>query len=71
MFNSLQETVVRIRIISGQNLTKRPDAENVNPYVSLKTRGHPLDKHKYRTKTIDKNGKKTCKFKNNRYIRSF
>ena len=50
--------LVRIQIISGQNLPKSKNDKKdiIDPYVSVKIRGAAADKHKFKTKHIDDNG---------------
>ncbi|GBO38331.1 hypothetical protein AVEN_75399-1, partial [Araneus ventricosus] len=53
---------VTIKIISAQFLpkpNKAEDGEVVDPYVSVKVYGHPLDAQKKKTKFISNNGKTT------------
>ncbi|XP_054715280.1 1-phosphatidylinositol 4,5-bisphosphate phosphodiesterase eta-2-like [Uloborus diversus] len=53
------EMQIAIQVISGQLLPKPNRAEEggvVDPYVSIKVVGHPLDKQKAKTKWINNNG---------------
>lgn len=50
-----------ITVISGQHLPKpglkmKADGDVVDPYVSVKIRGHPDDKQKFKTKSVPNNG---------------
>ena len=54
-----QETHLTIKVISGQFLPKpnrAEDGEVIDPYVSVKVVGHPLDGQKKKTKWINNNG---------------
>lgn len=51
--------ILRIRVISGQQLPKPGqslEGEIVDPYVSIKVYGHPLDEKKLKTRHINNNG---------------
>ena len=48
---------LHLRIISGQNLPKRPcHTKKGHFYVSVKIEGHPLDSYKFRTNCLNGNG---------------
>jgi hypothetical protein len=47
--------VVRLQIISGQNLPKF-EKKVIDPYVTVQIMGHPADRLKFKTKHVDDNG---------------
>lgn len=54
-----QQTYVTIKVISGQFLPKpnrAEDGEVIDPYVSIKVKGHQLDVQKKKTNWINNNG---------------
>lgn len=49
--------LLKLRIISGQNLPRRPcQTKKGNFYVSVKIEGHPRDSYKFRTNYLNGNG---------------
>ena len=57
---SCNEKILRVQIISGQNLPKSDGEKKViDPYVKVQILGHPTDKKKFKTKHVDDNGRCT------------
>ena len=57
IFHRTGSQIVRLQIISGQNLPKF-EKKVIDPYVTVQIMGHPADRHKFKTKPVEDNG--TC-----------
>lgn len=57
IFHRTVSQIVRLQIISGQNLPKF-EKKVIDPYVTVQIMGHPADRLKFKTKPVEDNG--TC-----------
>lgn len=50
--------IIRLQIISGQNLPKIESRKKkvIDPYVTIRVLGHSIDRQKFKTKHVDDNG---------------
>ena len=55
IFHRTVSQIVRLQIISGQNLPKF-EKKVIDPYVTVQIMGHPADRHKFKTKPVEDNG---------------
>ena len=55
------EKILVLRVISAQNLPKVENDQKdiIDPYVSVKVRGHPADERKFKTQVVENNGAMT------------